>query len=106
MKLYGQLQLAQRHPDLYQRSRQPSETELRAAYHRRRTDAWPASYEQAMAHDLYRRLVAIEAAHPGNKVLRRMSAAWEHHKTQPAALDSYSAADDIKRRASGERLED
>ena len=106
MKLYGQLQLAQRHPELFTRHRQPSETELRAAYYRRRNDAWPGSFEQAMASDLYRRLIAIEAAHPGNKDMRRLSASWEATQSQYGALGAYDPIHDIKRRASGERLED
>lgn len=42
----------------------PSTEALRAAYTRRRSSDWPATFELAMSSPIYARLIALEAQHP------------------------------------------
>jgi hypothetical protein len=96
----------------------PSEADLRAAFERlsARGRGWPATYEDAMAHPTWSRLVHVNARHPGQLDPERRGHPWpfmasrRHRLAQPttpaANASTWSAAAnviDLKRAAAGDR---
>lgn len=90
---------------------EPSQADLRAAYDRCRKDFWPASFEAAMEHPTYSRLVHMNARHPGTPPAPRRAHPWpfmaaQRYRPQPAANGSSwkpAPVYDIKRAAAGDR---
>lgn len=89
----------------------PSEAQLRAAYDRSRKDFWPATFEEAMEHPTYSRLVQINARHPAPAPAPRRAHPWPfmaaaRYRPAPAAnVPRWTPARvfDIKRAAAGDR---
>lgn len=87
---------------------EPTEEQLQQAWQSRRQADWPATFDEAMTHPLYSRLIRMHATHAAavERIKRRatvitpgMPLPWE--RRQPAAPQL-----DRKRAAAGERDED
>ena len=68
---------------------------LRLAFAQRRRAHWPASYEAAMAHPMYSRLVRILAVQAAQQAARRQPLHPTQHRRGQGGID-------LKRRASGD----
>jgi hypothetical protein len=90
---------------------EPTEEQLQEAWRSRRQADWPATFDEAMVHPLYRRLIRMHATHAA--VLERISkrttvitpgmpAPWDRRHAPASAPPIF----DRKRAASGERDED
>ncbi|KQT10986.1 hypothetical protein [Ramlibacter sp. Leaf400] len=89
---------------------EPDEISLRTAYERCRKDFWPVTYEAAMEHPTYSRLVAMNARHPGSVTPARahawpFMAAPRHRSRSTIHAGTWTAPHfhDLKRAAAGDR---